>query len=126
MSGDWLDAWRYIATEPLGEYYVAVTSWAEKPLLVTSVCRSDIGQDFRQIDPPAAVSPGRTLIIDVRGLTLTSRAVPPAWPVLDPNFDYSLVAEFSYYNNGVEWRLGTGPDNDLGPLYPRPVLGDLP
>lgn len=125
-SDDWKDAWYYIVTEPVGDHYVAVTNWAGWPLLVSAVSRSDLGFDFREIRPSVSVSPGRTSVFDLRGMTLSGVPVPPAWPVIDPDMDYKLVAEFSCYNNGGEWRLGTGEENDYGPLFPRPVLGDLP
>lgn len=119
QSPDWTDSWKYTDARPLGDRYVAVTNLRDAPVLLLEVCRGDIGRDFRTIDPPVEVSPGRTAIIDLHGL-------PVSWPVLDPDLDYKLAVSFDYYNNGTEWRLGTGPDSDYGPLFPRPALGDLP
>lgn len=111
------EATLYLGAVPLGQSLVGITNWADVPVKVLSVCRSDYGRDFRDLPEPLVISPERTAWVDLDTL-------PARWPVTDPDLDYKLVATFSMWtDDGVNWRFGT-PEEDLGPVIVRPALHD--
>jgi hypothetical protein len=123
LTDAYLPSWKvatlYLGAIPLGHSFIGVTNWADVPVRVVSVCRSDYGRDFRDLPEVLEIGPERTAWVDYG-------ALPSRWPVLDPDTDYKLASEFAMWSaDGHNWRFGTGPDNDLGPIIARPALHDL-
>lgn len=117
---NYLDGFLYLGAVALGRKWLGVINHSDEPVSVVSVCRSDLGRDFRNLPEPLAVSPGRTVWLDMEALPARSWTDNP-----DPNLDYQLVSSFSMFSqDGIHWFFGT-EDEPMGPVLPRPALGDL-